>query len=271
MAGTFSGQAGSAKMSGKRTVSLRRTLATLAVVLLVSTGLPLGLLWLQGLPSARPYMAFASLKNIYQGLRYYDDLNGHLPPATSTDDRTGELCSWRIEVYQAAVNIGFIRRPRGNESVSIDYDRDEPWNGPANVRLEALGASIFQYTHRYARDSKDYSAYYKTITGPGTAFDPTKRRSLRELPDDLVLVARVEQSETHWMEPGDLCVGDLVESEDRRALLSGENGYAVLFADGTAWILSRELPFSELCKFFTIAGADRCTRENLLAPYRVLP
>ena len=45
----------------------------------------------------------------------------------------------------------------------------------------------------------------------------------------------------------------------------------MLFADGEAWVLSDELPISNLCKFFTLSGAQQFNRDQLLGPYRVLP
>jgi hypothetical protein len=96
-------------------------------------------------------------------------------------------------------------------------------------------------------------------------------RSLKELPNDLILVVRVEGSKVHWMEPVDLVADDLVCSAEAKQLLLGNNGYAVLFADGKRWVLSRRLPYDDLCKFFTIDGAKQCERDTLLGPYRIRP
>jgi hypothetical protein len=41
----------------------------------------------------------------------------------------------------------------------------------------------------------------------------------------------------------------------------------VLFADGEVWFLSDKVPFEDLKKFFTVAGAKAHDREALLAPY----
>ena len=61
------------------------------------------------------------------------------------------------------------------------------------------------------------------------------------------------------------------KSGDGKRLLLGKDGYAVLFADGKAWVLSSQLPFAKLCSFITIEGALRYDRERVLARYRVLP
>jgi hypothetical protein len=204
-------------------------------------------------------------------LRRYDEANGHLPPATALDAETGQPRSWRIEVYQR--RLAALRNP--NEADA--YDPSRPWNDPQNLRLEGRGASYFRYTPIDAGPPGQdpgkawiYTTYYKAITGPGTAFDPSKLLPLSELPNDLILVVRVEQSDTHWMEPGDLNIEQLAPSEDTKRLLSGKNGYGVLFADGRNWVLSRNTPLSDLCRFFTIAGAEEFDRDKILRRYCVL-
>jgi len=160
---------------------------------------------------------------------------------------------------------------------SIEYDRQKPWDDPANLRLEEDGARslLFQYTQidvdpeQGSAKYGDCTTYYKVITGPDTAFSSTPS-SLSQLPEDLILVVRVEQSDTHWMEPRDLSIEELLPSKKTKHLLLGKAGYAVLFADGDPWVLSAETPISDLCKFFTLTGAKQYDRGQLLARYRVL-
>jgi hypothetical protein len=73
------------------------------------------------------------------------------------------------------------------------------------------------------------------------------------------------------MEPGDLRIDELAPSEETKRQLLCKDGYVVLFADGERWVLSRETPISDLCKFFTIPGANQFDRERVLGPYRILP
>lgn len=149
----------------------------------------------------------------------------------------------------------------------------KPWNAPDNLRLEGVGFSLFAPYVRHQKTSARgiYATYYKAITGPGTAFDTDKPPSLKGLPADLILILQVQESDTHWMEPGDLRIDQLAPVEETRRLLLGIGGYVVLFADGERWVLSCETPISELCKFFTIGEATESNREELLAPYRLLP
>jgi hypothetical protein len=76
------------------------------------------------------------------------------------------------------------------------------------------------------------------------------------------------------MEPGDLDVEELLRVPDPQSLLAspvGKDGYAVLFADGEKWVLSSELPWYDLYKFFTLTGASQYDREQVLGRYRVRP
>jgi hypothetical protein len=236
-------------------------------------------IWVEGLPGPHhgAYLARASLHNIYGGLQDYDDKTGRLPPATATDVASGSLSTWRIEVYQSSVDLGFISPPETNPNLPIDFNRRKAWNDPDNIRLEGFGAWLFRYTQVDAdpkRNTGKYGSltgYYKAITGPDTAFASTTPTSLKQLPKNLILVVRVERSETHWMEPGDLSIQELAPSDETKRLLLGDDGYVVLFADGDGWVLSGKTPISDLCKFFTIASARQLDREKTLGPYRVLP
>ena len=236
--------------------------------------------WIPGLPGPLhgAYLARGSLHNLYTGLQEYNEKNGHLPPATAIDEESGERSSWRTEVYQSSVRLGFIEPPKKEGNDSIEYDYHKAWNDPENLRLQDLGGWLFNYTQTdFApdRQSGKYGlgrkTFYKAITGNGTAFDDATRQSLKQLPCDLILIVRVERSDTHWLEPGDLKIAQLASAEQSKRLLLGEDGYIVLFADGEGWVLSGRLAYSDLCKFFTIEGAKKYNREDLLTPFRILP
>ncbi|MFZ5833482.1 MAG: hypothetical protein ACOY3P_25630, partial [Planctomycetota bacterium] len=228
--------------------------------------------WMEGLPGPhhRAYLTRGSLHNIYEGLRSYNAAKGHLPPATDRDPMSGALSSWRIDIYQRN-----IESATGKDA--SQYDRHKAWNDARNIGIEGRGAWLFRYTPadacppgQDAGQAGVHTTYYKALTGPGTAFDPTTPSRLTELPNDLIMVARVEQSDTHWMEPGDLSIQELTQPDKAERLLLGKDGYAVLFADGEGWVLSRAAPIVDVCKFFSITGAQRYDRDKILGPYRVL-
>jgi hypothetical protein len=143
--------------------------------------------------------------------------------------------------------------------------------------MQDQGAYLFTYTQNYDSPTPSpvagrYATYYKAITGPGTAFDPAvPPPRLKRLPNDLILIVRVERSDTHWMQPGDLSIEQLVPSDETRRLLLGKDGYVVLFADRERWVLSGKLPIKDLCRFCTIEGAKQADREEILGAFRILP
>jgi len=205
--------------------------------------------------------AFLQLENIYSALSRYNDEHGNLP--LSQGPSGSPPVSWRVQIFPYLV-------PTRNAEI---YDHEKPWNDTANLTLQNAGFARFHYSpFASARDLADsppnLNTYYKAITGTDTAFDPSETRTLESLPDDVILVVRVEESDTHWMEPDDLNV-ESVSSPAAKELLLGDNGYAVLFADGEAWWLSAAVPFEDLIKFLTIESAKQVDRDVLLAPYRL--
>jgi hypothetical protein len=234
--------------------------------------------WMEGLPGPYRdyYLARAPLSNIHGALKLWDYERGHLPAAVGIDDDSGARWSWRIEVYEHFVLPSRDQEMPKAADGAIPYSRSKTWNDPDNLRLQSAGRRFFAYQPYYRKWTKpnDFATYYKAVTGPDTGFDPERSSRLSDLPHDLVLVVRVEESETHWMEPGDLDVEELLRVPDPQSLLAspvGKDGYAVLFADGEKWVLSSELPWYDLYKFFTLTGASQYDREQVLGRYRVRP
>lgn len=264
-------------MEGKHSpVSTRRSIITILVcVIVIGAVVGILLVWVPGLPGPRhgAYIVVSHLTNIGARLRSYNDLRGHLPAATATDTKSGERSSWRIEVYESFVRDEAVTRASGNTNVSSDYDRHRAWNDPGNLRIQDRGAWYFRDASVSSSPpgANDHATSYKAITGPDTAFGTVAPRSLKDLPGSLILVVRVEESSTHWMQPDDLNVEKLAPSQATKQLLLGKQGYAMLFADGKVWVLSVETPISDLCKFFTLTGAKNANRDQLLGRYRVLP
>jgi hypothetical protein len=114
------------------------------------------------------------------------------------------------------------------------------------------------------------------ITGPDTAFesgdDPRfSKYRLRDVPADCILLMEVADSHTHWMEPGDYNVADLLAATG--ALGDTVHGVIkdrihILFAHGEVWALSPKTPMDAVKPFLTITAAKTANRESL-APYRV--
>jgi hypothetical protein len=102
------------------------------------------------------------------------------------------------------------------------------------------------------------------ITGPGTAFDGDRTYPVADLAADTIVAIEIKDSGFLWPEPGDLDIHEIPESITGG--IDGD-GVHVLFADGAVWFLRNEVPLENLKKFFTVEGAKRFDREQLLGLY----
>jgi hypothetical protein len=186
------------------------------------------------------------------GIACHDIARNKLPAATFDSPNGLPLSSWRFQVIPY---IGF------NEGAAY---RDA-WNSTANQHVWQSWATDWFTVWPSHTDTKLFG-----ICGPGTAFEGMRRYD--RLPQDLILVIEVANSKTHWMQPGDYNVTDLLSYTGRigdhlHGLL--DDRLHVLFADGEVWALSSDAPITALHPFLTITGAEANDRYKLLAPHRV--
>lgn len=199
-------------------------------------------------------------KTILYALQWYDDAQGHLPAPFTTDADGQPACSWRYvtKPFWEAGSVGELPR------------LDLPWNAPANAPWVPLQMDTLCFLPNTCTTS------IAAVTGQGTAFDTDRQHKLKELPNDIILVVEVRDFGVHWMQPGDLDVGDLARSPHsadttRQLFGTAKESFIVGFADSEVWVLANSLPLGELMKFFTIEGAQRYDRDAVLRPYRLPP
>jgi len=110
------------------------------------------------------------LEAIGQGLLYYSDNFGGLPPArfnmpsTRTNPKaTTSGLSWRVAV------LPFI----GEDDLYKEFDLDQPWDSPNNLKLVGRMPKI--YAHPLASDKQKQEGFthYRVFVGQGTLFDPS--------------------------------------------------------------------------------------------------
>ncbi len=145
-------------------------------------------------------------------------------------------------------------------------DYSAPWNSPGNL---AYGKAEFMAT---SLGQLETATHVFGVFGSDTAFDPNAELKYDELPHSLIIIIEVADSKTHWMQPGDYNVAELLAYTGRigdhlHGLLPDR--LHVLFADGQVWALSPDAPMSALHPFLTITGAKAHNRDQLLAPHRV--
>jgi hypothetical protein len=190
------------------------------------------------------------LKLVGLALQNYHDAYQRLPLAVRRDQQGESLSSWRFQLTVYAED--------SERHIALDKRWDDPENGWLTGQPEYCFC---------LEDSPPSSQRLHTnvvaITGPGTAFDGDRECRLEEIDSDTVLAIEIAESGTHWAAPGDLSVDEVDAS-----ILEGLAGYGVLvlFADGEVWFVPSDASFEDLKKFFTIEGAKRYDREEVLAP-----
>jgi hypothetical protein len=195
------------------------------------------------------------LRQLYYGLLNYESAKGVLPSKENADPNGKALSSWRLTI------IPYL------ESIDIRWDLKVAWNAPSNRRMASIAPNYFCWDFR--RNNPTTLVF--AVTGPGTLFDGAPHTT-KNMPGDIVLLLEVRDSKTHWMQPGDYRVTDLLTYRGKIGdHLSGvfDDRLHVLFADGEVWALSPDAPMTALHRFLTIAGAESHDRAKLLGPYRV--
>lgn len=201
--------------------------------------------------AARQKQHTNNLKQVGLALLNFHDTYERLPPAVRTDEAGRPLASWRFQI------MPFV------EATMIAADFDGRWYDLTN----RWWCSLPNYVYCWSPDEALPTCLHTNlvaVSGPGTAFDDDRNTRLDEIDFDTILVIEIANSDTHWMEPGDLRIDEVPPSITQG--FEG-NGVHVLFADGSVWFLGADVPFHDLKKFFTIEGAKRYDREQVLRQY----
>ncbi len=191
------------------------------------------------------------LRLVGLALHNFHDNYRRLPLAVRRDEEGRPLSSWR---FQLSVYVeGWMR----------DIALDKRWDDTENEWLtgEPLYCYCLQDLHDAPPSSDRLHTNVVAITGPGTAFDGDRECRLEDIDSDTILAIEIAESGTPWAAPGDLSIDEVDAS-----ILEGLDGLGVLvlFADGEVWFVRSNTRFEDLKKFFTIEGAKKHDREQVL-------
>jgi hypothetical protein len=237
--GSFQGKL---TMTGKSRLNL--TLVLLGIVALLAALL---VCFHYARQSARRCQYTNNMKQVALAFLNFDDAYGRLPPAVHRNKAGRACCSWRLRM------IPFM------EGIMREIEYDQPWDDPVNEWISTIAFSLYCWQPGIGLDTN-----VVTITGPGTAFEEGRAVSLKDLDNDTILAIEIANSGIRWAEPSDLNIRNIPDS-----ITQGVDGRGVLvaFADGKVWFLRADVPLDELKKFFTIEGAKRNDREQVLGQY----
>jgi hypothetical protein len=167
------------------------------------------------------------------------------------DDSGKPLSSWRFQIT-----------PYLEFESKFHADLEADWQAPVNYRARARTPHSYCFL---GDEQPGATTNVFAITGPGAALDPDREPTEEKLPDSLIVLMETAEG-THWMEPGDYDVVELLAG--RGVLGDAASGLRpdrihVAFADAEVWALSADTPMQRVQPFLTIDGAKTASRAAL--------
>jgi prepilin-type processing-associated H-X9-DG protein len=198
--------------------------------------------------AARRAQCTNNLKQIGLALHNYHEANGSLPPAAIIGKNGRPLLSWRVAILPYLESSPLYSK----------FHLDEPWDSPHNLSL--LDPMPLVYACPSDLTRKPGMTGYEAVIGPATAFTadfkPLRFQDFTDGLESTVLVGESRRS-VAWTKPEDLA---LDMSLPLTALGSQHgyhnNGFNVLFADGSVRFLKNTITPSVLGALLTRNGND---------------
>lgn len=225
------------------------------------------------LDHARAEQCNRNLRQIGLAFQNYHETYKCFPAAYYTDDAGVPLHSWRIRV------LPYLEQ----NTIYDSYHFDEPWNSRHNLALgrsppkkfpdspDGRGPPACLFCPLESGLYEQEKTSYAMIVGPGTAFPVGRERRIDEFPDgaaNTIIMAEVDHDRMHWLEPRDLHVErmSLCVNDQAQPSISSQHpqGPAVLFADGSAFRLSPNVPPRLVKALISVDGGESITRQRLL-------
>ena len=195
-----------------------------------------------------------NLKQIGLAMHNYHEVNGSLPPAAITDKNGKPLLSWRVAL------LPYLEA----SPLHAKFHLDEPWNSPHNLSL----LDLMPNAYRCLSDStlKPGMTGYQAIIGPDTGFRPDfMPLHFKNFTDELMTTILVGESRhaVPWTKPEDLPFTMTVSLTGLGSLHGyHDNGFNVLFADGSVKFLKSSINPSVLAALLTRNGNEVVRSEE---------
>jgi len=195
-------------------------------------------------------------------LSNYQEVYGSLPPAYVADANGKPMHSWRVLI------LPFM----DGKELYKKYRFDEPWNSPHNSQLQYDNPRR-QYCCPGCPDpGQSLFTNYVVIAGPGTAFPgatSTQTKNFEDGDANTILIAEINNSDIHWMEPRDLSFETMsfqLNDPIRPSISSPHpKGPAVCFHDVCGGIrLHSSITPITLRALTTISGHEPVARDRLI-------
>lgn len=122
--------------------------------------------------AARRVQCINNMKQIELAIHAYHDTHMSLPPAYTTDEDGKPMHSWRVLI------LPFL----GQNTLSEQYDFDQPWDSPGNLAFAENMPECFRCA---SDDMLGTETNYMVITGAGTMFEGTDAMGMRQITDGM--------------------------------------------------------------------------------------
>ena len=202
--------------------------------------------------SSRRMQCGNNLKLIALALQNYHDTYRCFPPAYIADSSGKPIHSWRVLILPFMDQKNLYARYRFNE----------PWDGPNNRLLHKEIVATFGCPSDIAGSAIETD--YVVVVGPGTMFPDDKCTSASQIADgtpNTLLVAEVQNSGIHWMEPRDLHVTQMATTINPKSgqgvSSTHSRGAMTAFVDGHVQLIPKNIPPDQLRAILTIAGGEQ--------------
>lgn len=197
-----------------------------------------------GPPMVQP-PARDNMKQIAMAMHYFHDAIGRFPNATGKGPDGSPLLSWRVHL------LPYL----GHEDLYNKFALEESWDSPTNGPLVNQMPDVYRSPEVNVSGGK---TVYMVPTSPGTAFEGETGRSMRDFSDgtsNTILLVEVETLRAvEWTRPVDYSFNP---SDPLEGLLPArEEGYKVVFVDGSVQTIAPATSPQEATSKFTRAAAD---------------
>jgi len=204
------------------------------------------------------------LHEVTLGLLGHQTATGTLPAGVDSHSIDGAVVrhSWRAAILNRFAEPDCV------------YDFDCEWSSDRNARARLCAAMIYAgiYVSTSPHDHERSTTNVIALSGDDTALSVGGRLGGHEdsLPADIIVVVSGSNLPIQPLEPADPNIADLAKWRGTMGEYLGiENAFAVLFGDGTIWVLSQQTPASVFVRFGTVEGAKAYDREVILRPWLI--
>ncbi len=209
--------------------------------------------------AARRSQCSCNLCQIKLALLNYHSTYGCFPPAYIADATGKPIHSWRVLI------LPFIEQtPLYNQ-----YDFNEPWDGPNNIKLLNSMPSSLACPSRFTGPT-DLTSYV-AVSGPGTIFPGTTSTKIEDIKDgtsNTLMVVEVANVNIPWTSPQDFDARTMSFriNDPRRPGISSKHpgGAHGVLADGSTRFIYDTITPGNLRALITIAGGEAMTADQAL-------